>query len=163
MEVGELLWSYLHVLSWSTYVGGALVMEFVWRPAQEALPPSQTAVACQWMGRRYRWLSLIALVVAGISGVARLDGVPDAGTATGRLVLLTVGLWAVLLVVLGQLALAAHPALHVRTPATMTEQDRQAARQEVKRAIRRMDRLLRFELVCALAALLAGVALQTLE
>jgi uncharacterized membrane protein len=79
----ELLWTFVHVVSWSTYVGGALVMELVWRPAQQALPPSQTAVACQWMGRRYRWLSLVALLAAGVSGVARLDGAPDLGTSRG--------------------------------------------------------------------------------
>jgi uncharacterized membrane protein len=157
----ELLWTFVHVVSWSTYVGGALVMELVWRPAQQALPPSQTAVACQWMGRRYRWLSLVALLAAGVSGVARLDGAPDLGTSRGRLVVLVVVLWALLLGVLGLLAVAAHPALHVRTPATMSEDDRAAARQEVRRAIRRMDLLLRLELTLALIALLAGVLLRT--
>jgi uncharacterized membrane protein len=155
------LWSFVHVVSWSAYVGGALVMELVWRPAQQALPPSQTAVACQWMGRRYRWLSLVALLGAGISGFVRLDGAPDLASSRGRLVATVVGLWLLALAVLGLLALAAHPALHVRTPATMSEQDRAAARQKVRRAIRRMDILLRFELMLALLALLAGVLLRT--
>ena len=79
----------------------------------------------------------------------------------GGLVVLVGVLWALLLGVLGLLAVAAHPALHVRTPATMSEDDRAAARQEVRRAIRRMDLLLRLELTLALIALLAGVLLRT--
>lgn len=163
MGLGELLWSYVHVVSWSVYVGGALVMELVWRPAQAAIPPSQTAVACQWMGRRYRWISLFALLAAAASGIARLDGSPDLGTARGRLVVAAAVLWVLLAAILGSLALAAHPALHVRTPATMSEEDRAAARQEVRRAIRRMDLLLRLELTLALVALLVGAMLPITE
>lgn len=161
MYLGEWLWSFVHAVSWSVYLGGALVMEFVWRPAQDAMPPSQIAVACQWMGRRYRWVSLTALLCIGASGAARLDDVPDLGSGQGRLEVVAVLLWVVLLALLGLVAMVAHPALHVRTPATMSEEDRAAAREQVRRAIHRMDVLLRLELAVALGALLAGVVLNT--
>lgn len=164
------LWTFVHVVAWSTHVGGTLVMELVWRPAQAHLPPSQTAVACQWMGRRYRWLALTALLAAGASGAVRLADAdlrsPSAPAdplswshGYGRTMIAAVVVWVALLAILGLLAVLAHPALHVRTPADMTDAERQAARQQVRRAITRMDRLLRLELVLALVALALGASL----
>lgn len=172
MPTSAMLWSFLHAVSWAVYVGGALVMELVWRPAQADLPPSQTAVACQWMGRRYRWLALLALLGAGASGFARVadaaartPGSPadplSWSTSYGRTLLALVVLWVVLLGVLAILSVVAHPALHGRTTADMPEPERQAARRRVQRAIRRMDRLLRVELGLALVALALGASLHT--
>lgn len=163
-------WTLLHVVSWSTYVGGTLVMEFIWRHAQQSLPPSQTAVACQWMGRRYRWIALSALVGAAVSGVARMveadlrsasspARVLDLSHAYGRTMVAVIVVWFLLVGLLGLLSLLAHPALHVRMSADMTDEERAAARQKVHRAIRRMDLLLRLELGLALLSLLLGSSL----
>ena len=72
MRAPGALWTSLHVLGWALYLGGAATMEVVWRPAQRDIPPGQTAVLCQRMGLRYRWLALSSLVVIAVSGVAGL-------------------------------------------------------------------------------------------
>ncbi len=165
-------WSFVHIVSWSVYAGGTIVMELVWRPAQEHLPASQTAVACQWMGRRYRWLALTALLAAGVSGFVLL-GRHDArsehaavdvlswSTSYGRTVLALIAVWMVLLAVLASLSVIAHPALHARTSSSLSEIERQAARLQVQRAIRRMDLILRLEVSLTLVALLLGASLRT--
>ena len=165
-------WTFLHILSWSTYVGGALVMELIWRPAQQHLPPSQPAVACQWMGRRYRWIALSTLIGAGISGIGRLVAAGYLSfswpafhdplllsSAYGRTMLAAAVLWAVLMGLLGLLRLVAHPALHARMKSDMTEDERAAARAAVQKAIRRMDIVLRVDLAGPLLAALVGASL----
>ncbi|MCZ7525664.1 MAG: hypothetical protein M5U14_04310 [Acidimicrobiia bacterium] len=155
------LWGLLHTAGWSVHLGGAVAMELVWRPVQRHIPGSQTAVVCQTMGRRYRWLSAIALGLVGLSGVARLvqRGELDLTSPYGRTVVALSVVWLVLVATLALLAVVAHPALHVRTPASMTDEERAAARHEVRRAIERMDRLLRFELAASLLAVLLGASL----
>ena len=174
MDSWSTFWTFVHAMSWSVYVGGAVVMEFVWRPAQQALPPSQTAVACQWMGRRYRWVASAALLAAGLSGAARLfeSGYLSASRpwfrapltlsdGYGRTMLVLVVLWLALLTTVTMLTFIAHPALHTRMAADLTDQERRAARERVARAIRRMDRILRFDLYVALVALLLGASLSS--
>lgn len=157
-------WSLLHVLGWSTYVGGALVMEFVWRPAQEAMPQSQIAVACQWMGRRYRWVAGVALALIGISGVAMLirgDEELTLSTAWGRTAVALMLVWVAMAITLGSITLHGHPSLHTRMSADATDAERDAAREQVRRAIARMDKLLRLDLILALLAALLGVVLHS--
>jgi len=151
----EGLWAYFGLLSWAVYLGGALVMEFVWRPAQEHLPMAQIGVACQQMGRRYRWIALTMLVVAGGSAVAELMArVPVVSLSPhdryGRTVLVLGACWVTLVGLVGMMAFLAHPALHVRMPGDLDPEARAAARARVARAIGRMDRCLRAELVVAL-------------
>lgn len=158
----DTLLAWTHALGWSFHFGGALVMELVWRPAQEGMPQSQIGVACQWMGRRYRWLSAGALGVLGLSGAvmaARSDQSLSLGHAYGRTLALLVVLWVALGAVLTVLALSAHPGLHARMAPDATPDERQAARALVARAIVRMDRLLRLELALSALALLVGASL----
>lgn len=155
--------AYVVMLAWSVYLGGALVMELVWRPAQEHLPMSQIGVACQVMGRRYRWLALAMLAVIAATGLALLPG-RGPGTLTlstgyGRTVAALVGCWVLLVALVVGMAFAAHPALHARGATELTPEARAAPRAGVGRAIRRMDALLRVELVVALAATLLGASL----
>lgn len=159
-----MFWSFLHVLGWSTYVGGALVMELVWRPAQEAMPQSQIAVACQWMGRRYRWTAAVALALIGISGVAmvlRGDERLTWSTPWGRTVTALIIVWLAMSVVLATITFSGHPGLHARMPPDATDEERDAAREQVRRAISRMDRLLRLDLLLALAGALLGATLHS--
>ncbi|MCC7078471.1 MAG: hypothetical protein IT198_15215 [Acidimicrobiia bacterium] len=151
--------TFAHTVGWSVYLGGAILMEVVWRPSQVHIPPSQVNVVCSRMGRRYRWVSFAALLVIAASGIALLfeSGSPLVlSTGYARTLLALALLWVILVGLLGVLAVAAHPALHVRTPASMSDEARRAARESVRRAIRRMDVLLRVELgLAGLAALLA--------
>lgn len=157
-----MLWSFLHMLGWSTYLGGALVMEFVWRPAQEAMPQSQIAVACQWMGRRYRWIAATSLALIALSGVALAAGGDEELTLSnswGRTLAALVLVWLALVVTLAVISLSGHPGLHTRMAADVSESERTEAREKVRRAIRRMDMLLRVDLALALLAALLGASL----
>lgn len=159
------LWAYLELLAWSVYLGGALVMELVWRPVQEHLPMSQIGVACQRMGRRYRWLALAMLVVVAVVGLARLPGRESGaslspGAPYGRTLLLLAICWLALVGLVTLMAVFAHPALHARMTSSMEEVERDEARARVARAIRRMDRCLRAELIVALVATLLAASLR---
>lgn len=164
---------FVHAVGWATYFGGAIAMELLWRPAQVHIPPSQVNVVCQRMGRRYRWIALSALAAIALSGIGLLV---QAGHVSVRApifrppvmlsspygrTLIALGLcWALLVALVAVMAVAAHPALHARTPAEMTPEERDRARAAVRRAIRRMDLLLRCELGVAFVAALLGVSLR---
>lgn len=155
-------WSFLHMLGWSTYIGGALVMELIWRPAQEEMPQSQIAVACQWMGRRYRYVATAALAVMGITGVALVVSSDEAitlSTSWGRTVVALIVVWFAMALTLASITFYGHPSLHTRMPANATDEERKASRERVRRAIRRMDILLRLDLFLALLAGLLGAGL----
>ncbi len=161
-----------HGLCWATYVGGALVMEFVWRPAQQDLPGAQTAVACQRMGLRYRWIALASLLGVAVSGVGLLFEAGHLATSApvvreslslsagyGRTMAALGVVWVALMANLALLTFIAHPGLHVRMTTDLTESEMRRAREKVGRAIRRMDRVLRFDLGLALLAMLLGASL----
>lgn len=157
-------WSVVHVIGWSVYLGGALVMELVWRPAQEEMPPAQIAVACQWMGRRYRWVASVALLAIGTSGAALAVGSDRSlglGTSYGRTVAALAFLWLVLAAILLAITFLAHPGLHVRMAVELSDVERAAARERVRQAIVWMDRLLRLDLAIALLAALLGAGLHS--
>ena len=158
------VWTFGHVVGWAVYVGGAIVMEWVWRPAQAHLPAAQTAEACRRMGRRYRWLALGSLVAIGATGWARMaedDSGPSLSLdhAYGRTLWALVGMWVALLALVAVLAVVAHPALHRRVPSELDTTQIAASREEVRRAITRMDRVLRADLVVVLIAALLGASL----
>lgn len=157
-------WTFLHVVGWSTYIGGALVMELIWRPAQNAMPQSQIAVACQWMGHRYRWiaaLSLAALAVSGVGLLATSDHELTLSTSWGRTTWALILVWVALAATLAAIAFYGHPSLHTRMRADLTDDERRAAREQVRRGIRRMDVLLRIDLALALVAGLLGSSLHS--
>lgn len=159
----RLAWSYLHVLGWSVYIGGALVMELIWRPAQESMPQSQIAVACQWMGRRYRWVAAIALGTVGVSGAALAvlsDEPMTLAEPWGRNLAALVVVWVALAVTLAAITFYGHPSLHTRMRPDLSDEERRAAREQVRRAIARMDKLLRVDLFLALLAGLLGAGMQ---
>jgi hypothetical protein len=62
--------------------------------------------------------------------------------------------WVALVGIVSMMTFFAHPALHVRTTSDLDPDARAVARERVARAIRRMDRCLRAELVLALVATL---------
>lgn len=146
-------WAGAGLLAWAVYLGGALVMELAWRPAQEGMPMAQIGVACQRMGRRYRWIALVSLAGSGVAGAA-LMGVRGTGGSRGDAALVgaLIVSWCALVALVALMAFVAHPALHTRTPSALPPEERASARVAVERAIRRMDRCLRAELAVALVA-----------
>ncbi len=154
---------YVEMLAWSVYLGGALIMELVWRPAQEHMPMSQIGVACQIMGRRYRWVALTMLSVIAVTSLTLLSGRGSEtlalSSSSGRTILVLVICWFLLVALVGSMAFFAHPSLHVRMPTHLDPEGRSAARAEVGRAIRRMDLILRAELAVALVATLFAASL----
>lgn len=159
----ESAWSVLlstaHVLAWCIYVGGAICMELVLRYAQTVMKPSQIAVVCQRSGKRYRWWSLfclIALLATGIPLALQHPAAFDPTTARGLVIWILCGLWIVQMTILGILSFRIHPDMHARLTTDMSPEQMQAERARVGVAIVRMDRTVRFELFCAIAAMLAG-------
>ncbi len=134
------------------YLGGAVTMELVLRYAQRELPGPQTAVTCQVSGRRWRWWAQGSLAVAGLAffGSSRSQPPPPAlGVAYWTV-------WTVLAGVLLVMSYRAHPAMARKIDPGADSEERRRRREELKKAIARMDRLLRTEL--ALASLLAFVS-----
>lgn len=157
----------LHALGWAAYIGGAIFMEMAWRPVQEHIPPSQINVLCRRMGQRYRWLALSALALLAVTGVAMVLAEPATRRPPMSLtnpywatLAALAACWAALVSLVSAMAVSAHPALHARTPAEMTTEEREAAREKVRRAIHRMDVLLRWELALAVVAALLGASLR---
>ncbi len=142
---------YLFTLEWAVYVGGALFMELVWRPLQRHVPPQQTGVLCNSMGRRYRWLALACLVAMAATGAAwQLDGGGLAAWRAGGLA----AAWGSLVALVAGMGLLVHPRSHARL---QPGEDRAALRRRRQRAIKVMDVMLRAELAVALLGALVAV------
>lgn len=153
---------YLFTVEWAVYVGGALFMELVWRPLQRHVPPAQTGVLCNAMGRRYRWLALGSLGLIAATAVAwQVVGGPTSpvsGVAAGGAVAAwrsagLAAIWAVLVALVAAMGLLVHPRSHARR---RPDEDSDELRRLRLRAIRVMDVLLRVELGVALAGALVA-------
>ncbi len=168
----DTLLSWLHTAAWAIYVGGALTMEWVLRYAQREMPGSQVGVVCKNAGMRYRWLALACLVVIGITGgwmLLRLDdaqllareGAPVLSLSDpyGRTILLLTVTWALMLATVAGMAFVLHPAQRKRSKPEMTKEEIAAERERVGRAIARMDKALKFELVLSVISVGIGASL----
>lgn len=161
-----------HAAAWAVYAGGSITMEWVLRYAQRTMPPSQVGVVCKNAGTRYRWFALGSLSVTGITGAAMLLRIDSAELSTrlgspaltlsdsyGRtLLLLTIG-WVALFATVSLMAFWLHPAQRKRSRPDMTSEEIAAERQRVGRAIKQMDRALKFELVVAVLCVGIGASL----
>lgn len=149
----------VHVAATALYLGGAVTMEFVLRHAQRELPGPQTAVTCQVSGRMWRWWAQGALALAGVSFAVstRMAGPPPG------MVLVYILVWSSLVAVLVLLSYRAHPALARKIPPGASAEERSSSREELKKAIARMDRLLRLELgLATLLTLISAAYFETL-
>jgi putative copper export protein len=168
----DTLLSWLHTAAWAIYVGGALTMEWVLRYAQREMPGSQVGIVCKNAGMRYRWLALGCLAVIGITGgwmVLRLDdaellareGTPvlSLSDAYGRTLLLLCVSWVLLAATVAFMAFVLHPAQRKRSKPEMTKEEVAAERERVGRAIGRMDKALKFELVLSAISVGLGASL----
>lgn len=148
----------VHALAWSTYVGGAIIMELVLRYAQGSMRPSQVAIVCQRAGYRYRWVSCFCLVLLLATGLALAGPTVAGGPET--IVLVALGaVWLALAAILALLSFYIHPEMHIRVSSSMTEEEVRQERQRVGRAIVRMDITVRIELGLAFLAILLGAGL----
>ena len=168
----DTLLGWLHAMAWAVYVGGALTMEWVLRYAQREMPGPQVGVVCKNAGMRYRWLALACLAVIGVTGawmLLRLDeahllaqpGAPmlSLSDSYGRTVLLLAATWGLLLATVAFMAFVLHPAQRKRSKPEMTKDEVAAERQRVGRAISRMDKALKFELLLAVVSVGIGASL----
>ena len=142
---------YLFTVEWAVYLGGALFMELVWRPLQRHVPPGQTGVLCNAMGRRYRWLALSCLAALAVTAIVwqAVGGGLGAWRAAGL-----AGAWTALVALVAGMGLLVHPRSHARQ---RPGEDRAVLRQRRLRAIRIMDAMLRVELVVAMGGALVAV------
>jgi hypothetical protein len=153
---------FVFTLAWALYLGGALAMELVWRPVHHDLPPAQTGVMCQRMGRRWRWMALGALGLVAVAwwggrtlgghGVLAVRGpVPALPPASGWPVIAMVACWVSLAGLVIAMGVLLHPRSHARWPAGAGASAHASARRRRLRAMRVMEVLLRLELVVALS------------
>ncbi|MBT4162065.1 MAG: DUF2269 family protein [Gammaproteobacteria bacterium] len=154
--------SVVHVFAWSIYVGGAICMEFVLNYAQQSMKPSQTAVVCEFSGKRYRWwsfLCLLALLATGSLMALRAGWSLD--STQGVAVILLVVFWITQMTTLGLLTFRFHPDMHARLDTSMTQEEMKRERARVGVAIVRMAATVRIELAVAVLAMLTGASLHT--
>ncbi len=144
-------------VSWAIYLGGALIMSLVWKPVQKYLPPGQTAIVCETMGRKYKWiglgsLSLFALSWLGLGFQSLLvskSGL-DYSNFTVLLGAVAVILWMALVYLVLSMGLKIHPSSHVRISAVLDSEKRDEIKLARKAAIKKMDLMLKVELMVAL-------------
>lgn len=164
--------AWLHAIGWAAYAGGPITMEWVLRYAQRTMPPSQVGIVCQRAGHRHRWFSLAALTVTGLTGVLlwlRLDNADLASRPRhprmsladpyGRTLLLLAVVWLILFAFVSLMAFWLHPAQARRSQPHMTPEEVQGERARVGRAIKRMEWVLRSELVISIVAIGLGASL----
>lgn len=164
----------VHALAWAVYVGGSITMEWVLRYAQRTMPPSQVGVVCKNAGTRYRWFALASLSVIGVTGLAMVlrlndgdlaarSGSPELslGDAYGRTMLLLAAGWLALFATVSAMAFWLHPAQRKRSRPDMTSEAIAAERQRIGRAIKQMDRALKFELVVSVLCIGIAASLQS--
>jgi hypothetical protein len=164
----------VHAVAWAVYAGGSVTMEWVLRYAQRTMPPSQVGVVCKNAGTRYRWFALASLSVIGFTGALMLLRLNSADLSArpgspalnlsdpyGRTMLLLVIGWVALFVTVSLMAFWLHPAQRKRSRPEMTSDEINAERQRIGRAIKHMDRALKFELATAVLCIGIGASLHS--
>jgi len=73
IDWGPLTLYFVHDLAVAVYVGGAIAMEFVLAPAQQAIPPAQAQVMGEKTSDRFLILVWISLLLIFVTGVMRLQ------------------------------------------------------------------------------------------
>lgn len=165
----KVLAAYLHVLGVATYLGGAVIMEFVVGPAQKAIPPAQAQVMGKKTADRFLIFAWSALGLILASGILRLystgsesmlfgDNLWD--TPYGRTLLAMVLFWCVLVTNGAIITFVLRPKLAGRTGAGVSAAQVQAHQQGQLSAVRWVERLTRIDLGVALIVALLGSALQ---
>lgn len=167
-DLMRVLAAYLHVLGVATYLGGALIMELVVGPAQQAIPPAQAQVMGKKTADRFLVLAWSALGLIGASGVLRLYTVGSESilygdalwsSPYGRTLLAMVSLWTVLVVNGSLITFVLRPRLVSRSGAGASAAQLQDHEQHQLRAATWIQRLTRVDLAVALVVALLGSAL----
>ena len=135
-------------------------MAIVWKPLQKGLAPQQTAVLCEKMGEKYKWVALSSLSVIGISwillglsdheffrsGSLGIKGVTYLQGAIGAVC------WVGLVVVVMLMGVKLHPNSHKRASLKDAELSLEEMKLRRRKSIKKMDLLLKAELSIALIA-----------
>lgn len=140
------------LLAFAIYLGGAVAMELILRFAQEDLPGPQTAITCKVSGDLWKWIALVSLSITGVS-IAAMLLLRSSVIPSGWYGVATAGFgasWVALMSILIKMSFRAHPALAFRPDPSMPPEEFAETRRALKRAIRRMDILLRTELGIAI-------------
>ncbi len=161
--------AYLHAVGVATYLGGAIIMEFVLGPAQKAIPPAQAQVMGQKAADRFLIFSWSALGLILASGVLRLYSVNNAA-ALWQLrngydftVLTMECLWTVLVVNGTIMTFVLRPKLSGKLSGGVSAQQAQAGQQSKLKAAQWANRIARIDLGVALVIALLGASLGTIQ
>lgn len=165
----QILAAYLHVLGVATYLGGAIVMEFVVGPAQKAIPPAQAQVMGLKTADRFLAFAWGALGLILASGLLRLATLHNLGllasarlwqTSYGRTLLAMVILWAVLVVNGAIITFVLRPKLAGRMSSRVSAAQASAGQDAKIKAAAWTARLARVDLGIVLVVALLGSSLK---
>lgn len=161
--------AYLHVLGIATYLGGAVIMEFVLGPAQKAIPPAQAQVMGQKAADRFlifSWSALGLILASGLLRLFAMRNVPALWSLRNNydLTLVTmVCLWAVLVVNGAVMTFVLRPKLSGKMSGGVSAQQAQASQESKMKAAQWANRIARADLVIALVIALLGASLKTIQ
>src|SRR3990170_620199 len=161
-----LFWAYtLHVVAVTLYVGGSVFLDLIFSPAQNSIPPSQASVIGQRVGRQFAVVAWVALFVIGASGVVQLYmlGIMSEllyTTEHGRWLLVKTFAWVVLAVDGAIMTVLLRPRLEGKLRLPVVAEDADRKREDLIRASVTLNRLVRFNTLLALAALVIGASLR---
>ncbi len=167
-ELVRVLAAWLHALGVATYVGGAIIMEFVVGPAQKAIPPAQAQVMGKKAADRFLWFAWGSLGLIAVSGLLRLFstnaekllfGSAAFDVSLGRTYLVKSVLWLVLVVNGLIITFVLRPKLSARSGSGTSATQAQSHQQDQVRAANRILWLTRVDLAVAVVLVLLGSSL----
>jgi uncharacterized membrane protein len=166
-------YTFVHSIAVAVYIGGAVAMEYVLKPAQRAIPPAQAQVMGQKTADRFLWLVWGALILILLTGALRLQHAGMLGwewpffygplslfESYGRTVLAMFLIWCVLVVNGLVITFVLRPRLAGRLSARTPASGVAAAQGSKMQAATWVERLTRFDIVAALVAALLGASLR---
>lgn len=169
----HILYGYTHDIAIAVYIGGAVAMELVLGPAQQAIPPAQAQVMGQKTSDRFLWLawgSLITILVTGILRLQRLGFIvaewnpfrpPLAWDQSyGRTVFVMFLLWCVLAINGLLITFLFRPRLAGRMKSGVSSAQIASTQQAKQQAAVWVQRLTRLDLAVALVTALFGASLK---
>lgn len=162
---------FLHDLSVAVYVGGAVAMEFILAPAQNAIPPAQAQIMGEKTSDRFLVLVWASLALIFITGFFRLYAKGMIGGESffgpllswhysyGRTVIVMFAIWIVLVINGSLITFVFRPVLQGKL-SSASNQSQASSNQNAKiQAAVWIQHLSRADLVLAILATLLGASL----
>lgn len=166
-----LIVAFIHDLSVAVYVGGAVAMEFILAPAQNAIPPAQAQVMGEKTSDRFLilvWVSLLLILITGImrlyakglmGGESLFGPLMSWDYSYGRTLIMMFGIWVVLIINGSLITFVFRPQLLGKLSSASSQGQATNSRDKKMSAAMWIQNLSRVDLVLAVIATLLGASL----